>query len=713
MLNYTVTSQTAQSLAGAQVDLTTPQVVLIITADPGYTVAAVDFSIGDALPTEITSVVFADVGDGTVSATVDFDPSFIMPVGDISLPIDIDGLARSIDYNTSGTLIISGTNLNPDSTSNPYSVDSIPGERETILFYIYADAGYYFETPPDLSFSSSQNPGDYSIFSAVPTTDIDGNIINYFYNIRYIRSHAGDVTGDEIQVLGNAVEIFVPNTNYFSYSIPRGFGSLTFAGTYATSPGDKQLLLVVYGDVGATVTIDISKNGAAATNVVTALPITFEGGYVKIPVLMTGAVASDFYDITLSGDIDPSFVQPNPLRINIQANIFYQISVAPIAGYTITSTGVTSVTSPQGYVLDGNKVNTSINAVFKVTKDDGANIALQLFPTWATDVTNLDYSLNGGTEIVYSKGINVTGNGTPELFITVSADVLEFGSTGVSSVITLTTNLNANPVTTDTSASVGVNDSVSISIAGNVSDADGDTLTPSVVTQPINGTVAVDGLGFIYTHTADNSFPDSFTYQVTDGYGVSNISTISVTVAGTNPSGLTPSGVAGLYRLYTDMGATASTINVTFDAGVNPGRIQLLYDNIVVADSLFVGDNLTDANRTATIADIETTQYLYQFAWVYPALGNGDSYGATFDWNVTKPIVEVTYAASTIAPTGNVRTTQANWGGQVGILNDNLDSADGNLVLSYTKPVGGTESIMVYVYGIAGSDWDITSITVT
>jgi hypothetical protein len=234
-----------------------------------------------------------------------------------------------------------------------------------------------------------------------------------------------------------------------------------------------------------------------------------------------------------------------------------------------------------------------------------------------------------------------------------------------------------------------------------------------VVTQPINGTVAVDGLGFIYTHTADNSFPDSFTYQVTDGYGVSNISTISVTVAGTNPSGLTPSGVAGLYRLYTDMGATASTINVTFEAGVNPGRIQLIYDNIVVADSLFVGDNLTDANRTATIADIETTQYLYQFAWVYPALGNGDLYGATFDWNVTKPIVEVTYAASTIAPTGNVRTTQANWGGQVGILNDNLDSADGNLVLSYTKPVGGTESIMVYVYGITGSDWDITSITVT
>lgn len=59
--NYTVSTNSATATAGTQVDLTLPKLELIITADEGYTVTHSDFSIGDALPSEVDSVnIFQD-----------------------------------------------------------------------------------------------------------------------------------------------------------------------------------------------------------------------------------------------------------------------------------------------------------------------------------------------------------------------------------------------------------------------------------------------------------------------------------------------------------------------------------------------------------------------------------------------------------------------------------------------------------------------------
>lgn len=713
MLNYTVTSSTTNSLAGVQVDGVTPTVTLTITANEGYTVDSSDFSIGDALPSEIDSVVFTNTSTTTIDCVVTFAASFVMPIGDVSLPIDIDGTARLIDYDTNGTLIINGANLNPNATANPYSKTSAPGDSETILFFVTADAGYHFENEPDLSFSASFKPSDYSVFSKIPTVDGDGNITAYFYNVTYTRSHIGDVTGDEIRIAADAVEIFVPANEYYSYSLPYDFGSQISAGVYSTTPGNKQLLLQIYGDVGAEVTVDITKNGGASTNVVTATPIVNDTGRIKIVIPMPGAVDSDSYEITLSGDIDASFAQPNPITINVASAIVYDIDISPIPGYTITPGGTTSVSGPQGFVLNENLINSEIKAVFKITKDDGADIALQVDPTWANDVSNIDKATNNGTDIIFGKGIQIEGNGSKELYVTATATVTEFGTANVSSLISLSSTINATPVTTDVTASVVSNGTVAISLTGNASDADGDTMTPVIVTQPVNGTVVVDGFGFSYTHTAETSNPDGFTYKVTDGLNESNVSDVSITVSGNNTATLAPSGGAGLYRVYADVGATASTIDVTFDAGTAPARVQLIYSGMIVADTLFVGDDLTDSNRSTAIANLGTSQTLYQFDWVED-FGNGAFYGQDDRWNVSKPTVTASYSGGDIATTGDVRTTQANWNGQSGIQTAaGVDSADGNVVLSYTKPVGGSESILIYVYGITGSSWDITDITVT
>lgn len=713
MLNYTVTAQATQASAGDQVDQSTPSVTLVITADAGYTVNSSDFSIGDTLPAEIDNVVFANSSPTTVVCVVTFASTFIMPASNVSLPIDIDGQAVLIDSTTLGSVEISGDNLNPNTSSTSYSITSGVGDTDIIAIQIDADAGYHFEAVPQVSFSSTQVPGDYTIFNT-STTVSGGKIVSYYFNVMYNRSLAGNVAGDEIRVVGTAVGTFVPSLKYYSYVVAENFGTLVTAGVYSTQPGDKQLTLAIYGDVGAEFTIDISKNGGATTNVVTSQAITFASGYAKPVISMPSASAGDYYDITLSGDIDSGFAQPNPIRINVLDHIVYSISVAPIAGYTITSGGITSVSGPQGFVIDADLISTSIKGFFKVTKDDGANIALQLFPTWGGNVTGLDEDTNGGTEVLYKKGITVLGNGTNELTISLSALITKFGNADVSSVLTLSTDLNATPVTSDITTSVSDGGSVSIPLTGNAVDADGDPLTPSIVTQPVNGTVVLNGFGFTYTHTANNTNPDQFSYQVVDGLGaVSNVSTVDISVAGSNPSGVTLEGGSGLYRMFIDVGTAASTTTITFNAKTKPARVQLQYNNSVVADSLFVGDNLTDSNRAATETQLIDEHPIYQFMYT-TSIGNGSLYGQANYWNNSKPATALTWASTDIAPTGNVRTTQANWGGQLGVETAaGIDSADGNIVISYTKPAGGVTSAMLVIHGIVGSDWEVTDITVT
>ncbi len=68
-------------------------------------------------------------------------------------------------------------------------------------------------------------------------------------------------------------------------------------------------------------------------------------------------------------------------------------------------------------------------------------------------------------------------------------------------------------------------------VLGNDADANGDTLTATVVTGPAHGTLTLntDG-GFTYTPAPDYNGPDSFTYKANDGSLDSNVATVNLTV---------------------------------------------------------------------------------------------------------------------------------------------------------------------------------------
>ncbi len=91
-------------------------------------------------------------------------------------------------------------------------------------------------------------------------------------------------------------------------------------------------------------------------------------------------------------------------------------------------------------------------------------------------------------------------------------------------------------VVTSNSAPVALDDSVStdqdteIDITLSATDADGDDLTYTIVSNPAHGTVTLSGSTATYTPTTSYTGSDSFTFKVNDGKADSNTVTISITV---------------------------------------------------------------------------------------------------------------------------------------------------------------------------------------
>src|SRR4051794_1371481 len=73
-----------------------------------------------------------------------------------------------------------------------------------------------------------------------------------------------------------------------------------------------------------------------------------------------------------------------------------------------------------------------------------------------------------------------------------------------------------------------------ISVLANDTDAEGDTLSITAVTQGAHGSVANNGTSCSYTPAANFFGSDSFTYSISDGNGGSDTATVNVTVQNVN-----------------------------------------------------------------------------------------------------------------------------------------------------------------------------------
>jgi hypothetical protein len=99
---------------------------------------------------------------------------------------------------------------------------------------------------------------------------------------------------------------------------------------------------------------------------------------------------------------------------------------------------------------------------------------------------------------------------------------------------------NTAPIANAVVSSQGFCDSVAINITLDGTDADGDTLSYSIVMQPVSGTLTVSGNIATYTNTTGcfregTDLPlieETFTYKVNDGKIDSNVATVNLSFNG-------------------------------------------------------------------------------------------------------------------------------------------------------------------------------------
>ena len=139
------------------------------------------------------------------------------------------------------------------------------------------------------------------------------------------------------------------------------------------------------------------------------------------------------------------------------------------------------------------------------------------------------------------------------------------GGGGSSSSGTGTGTSNTAPVVGNVTTTAKKDASTAIKLQG--TDADGDSLSYSVVKSPTNGKVTISGSTATYTPTSSYSGSDSFTYKANDGKADSGTATVSLTVTTVNSApvatAVTATAITGIAQKITLTGTDADGDKLT------------------------------------------------------------------------------------------------------------------------------------------------------
>ena len=173
-------------------------------------------------------------------------------------------------------------------------------------------------------------------------------------------------------------------------------------------------------------------------------------------------------------------------------------------------------------------MNTPLNVVLAGTDSDGSALIYEVesqpqHGTLTGTAPNLTYTPNS----------NFVGD---DSFTFIADNGIETSEPATVSIkVKGTSSQNTPPVATTQSVSTSMNTPLAVTLVG--SDADGDTLTYAVTSQPQNGALTGSGQNLTYTPTTGFMGNDSFTFAVSDGKVTSQPATVNINVSmgGGNP----------------------------------------------------------------------------------------------------------------------------------------------------------------------------------
>jgi hypothetical protein len=341
-------------------------------------------------------------------------------------------------------------------------------------------------------------------------TDLDGDALTL--------QSVGNATHGTVSIANNKAD-FTPDANYhgtgsFTYTVSDGHGGSATATVNVT--------------INSVNDAPVSNNQSATTDEDTAKAITLAASDVDGDTLSFSIVTSPAHG-ALSGT---------------GANLTY----TPAANYngsdsfTFKTNDGTADSNTATVSITINPVNDSPSAAddsATVNEDSGANT----FDVLANDtdldgdalaVSSVTQGAHGSVAIV-AGGVSYTPahdfNGTDSFTYTTSDS---HGGSATAAVHVTINPVNDAPVTVADSATTDEDTPITVDVAANDTDVDGDSLSLASVTDGTHGTVAIVGGKAQYTPSANYHGPDSFTYTVSDGHGGSTEGTVSVTVDSVN-----------------------------------------------------------------------------------------------------------------------------------------------------------------------------------
>jgi hypothetical protein len=478
-------------------------------------------------PTVINKAPVAD--DQAVNTNEDAPATITLTASDA----DGDALSyRIVTYPSHGSLSGTGPHLTytpnldyngPDSFTfkvNDGQVDSnIATASITITAVNDAPVAY------DQTVTTQEN---IAVAISLAASDMDGDLLNYSINTGPSR---GTLSGIPPDVTYNPGDGYT-GSDSFTFKVNDGMASSNIASVSIT--------------VMAVNEPPVADNQAVNTNEDTPVAVTLYADDANGDALTYYVVTSPSHGV-LSGTAPDVAYTPNsdyngPDSFTFKANDGRVDS--NIATVSITVNGVND--APALDAIGNKSVNENGLLTFTIlaTDPDGDSLTYSALglPSGA--------SFDAGTR-TFSWRPGYTQSGSyPGVHFEVSD-----GALTDSENITITVN-NVNQAPVANNQSVSTNQDTPKAIIFTATDADGDTLTYSIVAPPTHGALSGTTPNMTFTPSSGYSGTDSFTFKANDGMADSNIATVSVTVSAL------PSNNLALNKLATaDSAQTSNAAN--------------------------------------------------------------------------------------------------------------------------------------------------------
>jgi hypothetical protein len=577
LTNCTINTQSLTKTGGQAIG--SQNVNLTITPDQFHSVTASDFTVG-TLPTGVSAITITDTGvpgsfANTLNVLVDLTDTYEMPSANTTLTIDVDGAAvkgerimqdifllekEEVKSSTNGTVATSagsGITLSSQTTVGSYKERSATGSKQqgtrVLLFTktFTAASGYYYPEEPDYRISSSIQ--DHIALYEVETerTYLDNGsypmplqVVRFkvYYNVPNYDVIAGDL--DTITFLAETAQLFDPG---------RKITNVTFDSSNISQRGGTKFINV-YGNPGAAYTLAFTDAATTAVAEPTnyANQIISAKGYNShsfvIPTSYNGSnYTNKVWNITIAAatsnpatTIDYTNIPENVPNYTITqtAAVTLTFTRTTPSGFTPSSPNAIAVTAMPGYIAeDIGETITNFNWSFYIAKQGGGDVFVRRQPQYdeadqnASDLSNSVASSNTGYYLSLQK-FEALNSGTSQVTINMKGDA-DFGNVSKTMDLALGNIINTPPMAyTQSNVNVPNNTATNIALTG--TDANGDTLTYSIVSQGTKGTATVNTSTGAAVYTPSNALvsgADSFTYKVNDGFEDSIARAIAVVIA--------------------------------------------------------------------------------------------------------------------------------------------------------------------------------------